>query len=90
MEKHGIEAFIMEITKGSKKGHDDYGHTGVELGYILSGEGKLTYGKDTYFFKEGDSITFSSEIPHKIECTSEEPLKTLWLVNPPKILFFKE
>ncbi|MBN2619056.1 MAG: helix-turn-helix transcriptional regulator [Spirochaetales bacterium] len=89
-DKHAIEAFIMEINKGSKKGHDDYGHTGNEFGYILSGKGKLTYGKNEYFFTAGDSIAFSSEIPHKVECLSDEPLTALWMVNPPKILFFKE
>lgn len=89
-DKHAIESFIMEINKGSKKGHDDYGHTGNEFGYILKGKGKLTYGKDEYLFEAGDSIAFSSEIPHKVECLSDEPLKALWMVNPPKILFFKE
>lgn len=89
-DKHAIESFVMEISKGSKKGHDDYGHTGNEFGYILEGKGKLTYGKDEYQFSAGDSIAFSSEIPHKVECISEEPLKALWMVNPPKILFFKE
>lgn len=90
IEKYAIESFIMEISKGSKKGHDDYGHTGNEFGYILEGRGKLTYGKDEFLFCAGDSISFSSEIPHKVECLSEEPLKALWMVNPPKILFFKE
>ncbi len=90
LEKYAIESFIMEISKGSIKGHDDYGHTGNEFGYILEGKGKLTYGKDEFFFSAGDSISFSSEIPHKVECTSDEPLKALWMVNPPKILFFKE
>ena len=89
-DKHAIESFVMEISKGSIKGHDDYGHTGNEFGYILEGKGKLTYGKDEYLFTAGDSISFSSEIPHKVECLSDEPLKALWLVNPPKILFFKE
>lgn len=90
IEKYAIESFVMEISKGSKKGHDDYGHTGNEFGYILEGRGKLTYGKDEFLFCAGDSISFSSEIPHKVECLSEEPLKALWMVNPPKILFFKE
>lgn len=90
IDKHAIESFIMEISKGSQKGHDDYGHTGNEFGYILEGEGRLTYGKDEFLFKAGDSVSFSSEIPHKVECLSEEPLKALWMVNPPKILFFKE
>ena len=90
MDKHAIETFVMEMNKGSKKGHNDFGHTGNEFGYILQGEGKLTYGSDEYIFKAGDSISFSSEIPHKVECLSKEPLKALWMVNPPKILFFKE
>jgi len=89
-DKHAIESFIMEISSGSKKGHDDFGHTGNEFGYILEGKGKLTYGNDELTFKAGDSISFSSEIPHKVECISKEPLKALWMVNPPKILFFKE
>lgn len=90
IEKYAIEAFIMEIQKGAEKGHEEYGHTGSEFGYILEGEGALHYGKEVYPFSQGDSISFSSEIPHKIICTSEKPLKVIWMTNPPKILFFKE
>ena len=89
-EKHAIETFLMEIKGGAVKGNEEYGHTGNEFGLILQGEGKLTYGKEEFNIKTGDSISFSSEIPHKVECLSAEPLKAIWMVNPPKILFFKE
>lgn len=88
-EKHAIEAFLMEIKKGEKKGAKDYGHAGKEFGFILSGEGVLEYGTEEYLLKEGDSISFSSDNPHILRNTGNGILRAIWVISPPRMLFVK-
>ena len=68
-QEFAIEAFLIEIKPGLEKGSPVYGHKGKELGLILSGEGEFLYGTDNYILKEGDCISFTSDIPHILKNT---------------------
>jgi transcriptional regulator with XRE-family HTH domain len=83
-----IEAVLLEIAPGKKQGSPDYGHEGRELGIILEGQGELSYGTDKYNLREGDSINFASSIPHVLHNTGKRPLKTIWVITPPKMNYF--
>lgn len=87
---HSLEALHMEIAPGSEKGSSDYGHPGRELGYILQGTGVLLYGAEVYKLEKGDSISFSSDIPHILRNTGKNILKAIWVITPPRMLFFGE
>lgn len=87
--EHGIEAYYLEIDSGSEKGSEEYGHIGMEMGIILQGKGELKYGTETYALESGDSISFSSDIPHVLRNSGTGKLKAYWVVTPPKG-FFKE
>jgi len=89
-EEHAIEAFLMEIEAGGEKGSNDYGHPGRELGYILDGYAELIYGTDTHPLRKGDSISFTSDVPHVLRNTGPDTFKALWVITPPRMLFFKE
>ncbi len=89
-EKHAIEAFVIEITPGGEKGDIEYGHTGMELGVILEGEGALNYGTRTYELKQGDSVSFPSDIPHILKNTGKGVLKSIWVITPPRMFFKKK
>ena len=84
-EKHAIEAFILTIKSGQEKGDFEYGHPGRELGFILSGKGRLHYGTETYDLNEGDSISFTSDIPHTLKNTGNDDLKAIWVITPPRL-----
>jgi transcriptional regulator with XRE-family HTH domain len=86
--RHAVEAVLLEIAPGKKQGSRDYGHEGRELGIILEGCGELTYGKDTYSLREGDSINFASSIPHALRNTGKRPLRAIWIITPPKMNYF--
>ena len=88
-EKHDMEAILLEIQPGGEKGNLEYGHAGKELGFILEGTGDLVYGTETYFLKEGDSISFPSDIPHVLKNTGKKTLKAVWIVTPPRMYFEK-
>ena len=86
-DDYEIEALLLEIEPGSEKGSREYGHNGKEMGFILEGTAELLYGKHSYELYSGDSITFSSEIPHTLRNTGDGVLKALWIITPPRRLF---
>jgi len=86
---HDIEAYILQIPEGEERGSSKYGHVGKELGVIIQGKGILEYGGHNYTLNEGDSISFSSDIPHKLKNSGKTVLKALWVTTPPR-LFISE
>lgn len=86
-EDHAIEAFMLEIAEGSEKGDLEYGHTGKEFGLILAGEGELVYGSERYKLKEGDAVSFSSDIPHIMKNIGDGMFRAVWVVTPPRRIF---
>jgi len=88
-EDHGIEAYLLEIKPGAKSGNTEYGHPGKELGVVISGAGELAIGTRTYQLREGDSVSFASNVPHVFRNTGAEPLKAFRVVTPPKGYFNK-
>lgn len=88
-DTHAIEAFLLEIEVGGSKGDIEYGHTGNELGVILSGKGELQYGTKTFDLNEGDSVSFPSDIPHTLRNIGSEILKAIWVITPPRMFFIK-
>lgn len=87
-EKHAIEAFIIEIDSESERGSTDYGHPGMEFGFILEGCGELHYGQEVHQLRKGDSVSFASDTPHVIRNTGRSIFKALWIITPPKMVFF--
>ncbi len=81
---HALEAYVINIPKGSKTHRGSYGHLGRELGLILKGKGKLHYENFIYELNDGDSVTFSASAPHTLENIGEEDLQAIWVVTPPQ------
>ncbi len=83
-KEHGIEAYFLTIKVKSETGAKEYGHKGKELGIILSGQGEFLIGNSKYILEEGDSISFSSSVPHVLKNIGNTDLKALWIITPPK------
>ncbi|TFH37829.1 MAG: cupin domain-containing protein, partial [Chrysiogenales bacterium] len=60
------------------------------IGIIIEGRGDLHYGMESYSLEEGDTISFSSDIPHVLRNSSSVPLKAIWIITPPKMNYFGE
>ncbi len=86
-EEHAIEAFMLEIDKGSEKGDLEYGHSGKEFGLILEGEAELVYGSERYLLNAGDTVSFSSDIPHILRNSGGDKVRAVWIVTPPRPIF---
>lgn len=84
-EEFALETMELTIEPGGEKGSQDYGHPGREMGIILSGKGELQYGTETYKLNKGDSLSFSSAVPHILINTEKEELKAIWIITPPRL-----
>ncbi len=87
LEEYEIEAVMLEIEPGAERGNHAYGHPGKELGVILNGSCELSYGTETYRIRQGDSISFASDIPHSLKNTGSTVLEAIWINTPPRIVF---
>jgi transcriptional regulator with XRE-family HTH domain len=82
-----LEAYLLSVPPGGKKGSFEYGHRGVELGLVLEGEAELEYGDKRYELGQGDSVSFASDTPHQLRNKGRTTLKAVWVVTPPKMFF---
>ncbi len=80
-----VEAFLLDIPPGKEKGDLEFGHPGREMGTITEGRGELIYGTSTYQLETGDTVSYSSDIPHIIRNNGNEPLKAMWIITPGRI-----
>jgi len=55
-------------------------HEGREYGLVLAGRLRVTVGFEEYELAPGDSISFESTIPHRLETIGKVPVKAVWFV----------
>jgi DNA-binding XRE family transcriptional regulator/mannose-6-phosphate isomerase-like protein (cupin superfamily) len=55
-------------------------HSGREYGIVLSGELEVTVGFDTQTLRPGDSLSFSSQEPHRLANRGDVPAVAIWIV----------
>lgn len=55
-------------------------HTGIEFGFVISGELTLSLGFETHKLRAGDAVSFDSSNPHAYRNESGEPAVGVWFV----------
>jgi len=60
-------------------------HFGERFFFVRSGEGVLEIAGERHELRPGRFVHYSSHLEHALTVTSEEPLETVWLVDPPII-----
>ena len=60
-------------------------HIGERFVYVRAGEGFLEIAGERHELRPGRFVHYSSHQEHALTVTSEEPLETVWLVDPPII-----
>jgi transcriptional regulator with XRE-family HTH domain len=53
-------------------------HAGTEYGFVISGTLEVTLGFETYRMNPGDSISFDSEVPHRLCNVGDVPVEAIW------------
>jgi transcriptional regulator with XRE-family HTH domain len=56
-------------------------HSGIEYGYLISGELMVTLGFDTYRVRAGEAISFDSTTPHRLDNVGKIPAEGIWFVH---------
>jgi transcriptional regulator with XRE-family HTH domain len=78
-----IEPFIVDIKPSETNDPILSSHEGEEFLYVLQGNIKIIYGKDTYILSEGDSIFYDSIVKHLVSAVDTMPAKILAVVYTP-------
>jgi len=56
-------------------------HEGTERGVVLSGRLGVTLGDLHHELGPGDSISFSSDVPHRLWAIGDEPAEAIWFIT---------
>ena len=78
-----LEVVLSTLLPGEGSGENLYTHEGEEFGYVLEGTFEVVIEGKSYVLEEGDSISFSSRIPHRTRVVGDKPATTLWVITPP-------
>lgn len=83
--EYAAEVLQLEIRPGGEKGSTQFGHPGTERGVVLEGTAELLFGTETYSLREGDSLSFSSSVPHTLRNTGGGVFRAVWIITPPRM-----
>ncbi|NLO89762.1 MAG: cupin domain-containing protein [Clostridia bacterium] len=77
-----MEPFLITIDPSNESKPQMSSHEGEEFLYLLEGELVITYGKETYHLKPGDSIYYDSVVPHNVR-SNGKPAKFIAVIYTP-------
>jgi mannose-6-phosphate isomerase-like protein (cupin superfamily) len=78
-----IQFLYAIFKKHSKSAEKAYKHVGEECVYILKGNLQIELSGKKYDLKEGDSIFFNPQNPHRVINNSDEDAEAIWVNSPP-------
>jgi len=78
----GVEfLYVVYEVGGASSPQDAYQrHAGHEWAYLVSGVLQVRIGFDEFVLESGDSISFDSTIPHRLENIGDTPAHAIWFV----------
>ncbi len=77
-----MEAIFFTLRPGGES-EGEYTHDGEEFGTVIEGTLLFELGGKEYRMEQGDSIYFSSSIPHRWRNPGPETMRALWVITPP-------
>ena len=78
-----LEAIRIVAEPGYSTEDTPFVHDGEEFGIVLEGTHAVNVGGALYVLQAGDSISYSSTIPHWYENPGDVTSVSLWVVTPP-------
>lgn len=76
-----LEPLLVEVPP-HYNGTPPFAHKGEEFAYVLEGLITLTIQGRDYQLEPGDSIHFTSEVPHTYWNNGATPAKVIWVLTP--------
>ena len=77
-----MEAIFFTLLPGGES-EGEYNHDGEEFGTVLEGTLQFELGGKEYVMEAGDSIYFSSSIPHRWRNPGPGTMRAVWVITPP-------
>jgi transcriptional regulator with XRE-family HTH domain len=77
-----MEALFFTLLPGGES-EGEYSHEGEEFGTVLEGRLYFTIAGKEHVLEPGDSIYFSSSIPHRWRNPEKEVMRAMWVITPP-------
>ncbi len=81
LKNKALEPLLVEVPP-HYDGTPPFAHRGEEFAYVLEGSITLTIQGRDYRLEPGDSIHFTSEVPHTYRNEGAEPAKVIWVLTP--------
>lgn len=78
-----MQILLVEAEAGTSSGDVPFEHDGEECVFVLGGKMENQVGDEIHVLEEGDSLYFSSELPHRWKNIGEGKLTMLVTVTPP-------
>ncbi|WP_326731517.1 helix-turn-helix domain-containing protein [Streptomyces phaeochromogenes] len=78
-----LEVLWVETQPGHDTRENPFRHNGEEFGIVLSGVKDVYLDGVRHRLEAGDSITYSSSVPHWYANPGDEPTTSIWVVTPP-------
>ena len=82
-ENERLRAFMVTIEPKQAHKPIAYKHEGEEFILVMDGDLQLTLGSKVHHLRQGESIHFNSEIPHKLKSISEEITRCVVVLYTP-------
>jgi transcriptional regulator with XRE-family HTH domain len=78
-----LELLYTRIPPGAES-KQSYSHEGDEVGYVQAGQLEIWIGDDKHFvLGEGDTVAFSSRLPHRYRNPGSVETVIIWAISPP-------
>jgi len=78
-----LEVLLLKVPPGTSTEATPFVHEGEEVGYILSGVQEVHVDGVTHTLVAGDSISYSSTVPHWYRNASAAVVEAIWIITPP-------
>lgn len=78
-----LEVYAGEFEPGTSTGPKYVHGDSQELFVVVAGAVRVEVGDSSEILLAGDSIEYSTALPHRAENYGDEPAEVLWIVSPP-------
>ncbi|MCQ2233167.1 MAG: cupin domain-containing protein [Paludibacteraceae bacterium] len=78
-----MEPYFVTLGPDTNKDQAESAHEGEELVFVIDGEVELTYGKEKYTLKKGDSIFFDSIVKHHLQAANGKAAQFVGVIYTP-------
>ena len=75
-----VEFIEIRYDVGASSGDVAYRHRGREYGIVMEGTLEIELGENKYTLGPGDSICFTSDVPHRLVNTGDTPAIGIWVI----------